>query len=139
MSNSNPANDLVVVLAEDLAVQAHDGTATSDNHGGGAGRNSGWAAGDQEGTPLKGRGEEPVRYLDVPERLWRYTLVWLFWPSLLVTLGIWWGLNSWRHMPDGTAWVFLGVAAAMYVVVGLRGPQLLLLASRWLGRQTNPR
>ncbi|GEM_PF-6302901 len=129
----------VVILADDLAVQAHDGTGTNDNHGGGVGRNSGWAAGDEEGPPFKGRGEEPVRYLDVPEQLWNYTLLWFFWPSLLVTLGVWWGLNNWLHMPDWTAWVFLGAAAAIYVVIGLRGPQLLLFASRLLGRQSNLR
>jgi hypothetical protein len=128
-----------VILADYLGGQAHDGSATRDNHGGDAGRNSGWSAGDQEGAPSKGKGAEPVRYLEAPERMWMYTLVWLFWPSLLLTLGIWWGLNNWLHMPDGTAWVFLGSAAAIYLVIGLRGPQLLLLASRLLGRQSNPR
>jgi hypothetical protein len=118
-------------------VQAHDGTATNDNHGGGVGQSSGWAAGDDEGAPVKGRGVEPVRYLEVPEQLWKYTLVWLFWPALLMTLGIWWGLNSWLRMPDWTAWIFLGAAAAIYVVIGLRGPQLLLYASRLLGRESN--
>jgi hypothetical protein len=120
-------------------VQAHDWTATNDSHEGGVGRNSGWAAGDEEGAPFKGRGGEPVRYLAVPEQLGKYTLVWFFWPSLLVSLGVWWELNNWLHMPDWTAWVFLGAAAVIYVVVGLRGLQLLLFASRLLGRQSNLR
>ena len=118
-------------------MQAHDGTGLNDNHGGGVGRDSGWAAGDDEGAPFKGRGNEPVRYLDVPERLWKYTLLWFFWPSLLVTLGVWWEVNSWLHMPDWTAWVFLAAAAAIYAVIGLSGAQLLTFASRLLGRQSN--
>ena len=109
----------------------------SDNHRGGVGRNSGWAAGDEEGAPFKARGDEPVRYLGAQEQLWKYTLVWFFWPSLLVTLGVWWGLNNWLHMQDWTAWVFLGAAAAIYVVIGLRGPRILLFASRLLGRQSH--
>jgi len=146
MSNSNPANDPLAHRmpkaanldlwrdpADDPAAQAHDGSGTSDNHRGGVGRNSDWAAGDEEGPP-RGRGEEPVRYLGAQEQLWKYTLVWFFWPSLLVTLGVWWGLNNWLHMQDWTAWVFLAAAAAIYVVIGLRGPRILLFASRLFGR-----
>jgi hypothetical protein len=81
----------------------------------------------------------PVRYLDASEQLGKYTLVWLFWPFMLVTIGIWWGLNSWLLMPDWSAWVFLGAAAVVYVVIGLLGMQLVLFASRLLGRQSNLR
>jgi hypothetical protein len=128
-----------VILADDPSAQAHDGAGTNDNDGGGVGRNSGWAAGDEVGAPFKGKGDTPVRYLEVHEQLWKYTLVWLFWPSLLVTLGVWWGLNNWLHLPDWTAWFFLGAAAALYVVVGLRGHQLLSLASRLRGRRPDLR
>jgi hypothetical protein len=101
---------------------------------GGVERNTRWAAGDEEGASFEGRGQEPVRYLDVPESLGKYTLVWFFWPSLLVGLGIWWGLNIWLRMPDWTAWLFVAGAAVLYVVIGLRGRQLLLFGSRLLGR-----
>jgi len=110
MSNSNPANDPLAHRmpkaanldlwrdpADDPAARAHDGSGTSGNHRGGVGRNSGWAAGDEEGAPFKARGDEPVRYLGAQEQLWKYTLVWLFWPSLLITLGVWWWLNNWLH------------------------------------------
>lgn len=111
---------------------------TNDEDVGGVGRNPGWAAGDEEG-PFKGRGKEPIRYLDVPEQLWKYTLVWFFWPSLLAGLGVWWGLNNWLRMPDWTAWLFVAGAAVLYVVIGLRGRQLLLFGSRLLGRQSGSR
>jgi hypothetical protein len=107
---------------------------TNDREGGGVGRNAGWAAGDEEGAPFKGRGEEPVRYLDVPESLGQYTLLWFFWPSILAALGVWYGLNNWLRMPDWSAWLFVAGAAVLYVVVGLRGRQVLLFASRLLGR-----
>jgi len=123
-----------VILTDDPAAEAHDGTATDDEHAGGVGRNAGWAAGDEEGAPFKGRGKEPVRYLDVPEQLSKYTLVWFFWPSLLAGLGVWWVFNNWLHMPDWSAWLFVAGAAVLYVVIGLRGRQLLLLGSRLLGR-----
>jgi hypothetical protein len=101
---------------------------------GGVERNSAWAAGDEDGARFKGRGEEPVRYLDVPESLGKYTLLWFFWPALLAALGIWYGLNNWLRLPDWTAWFFVAGAAVLYVVVGLRGRQLLLFGSRLLGR-----
>jgi hypothetical protein len=110
---------------------------TNDKDVGGVGQNAGWAGGDEEGAPLEGRDKEPVRYLDVPEQLWKYTLVWFFWPSLLAGLGVWWGLNSWLRMPDSTAWLFVAGAAVLYVVIGLRGPQLLVVGSRFLGRRSN--
>ena len=106
----------------------------SEPHGGAAGRNAGWGAGDEEGAPFKGGGREPVRYLDVPEQLSKYTLVWFFWPSLLAGLGVWWGLNNRLRMPDWTAWLFVTGAAVLYVVIGLRGRQLLLFGSRLIGR-----
>lgn len=101
---------------------------------GGVGQSAGWAAGDKEGSPFEGGSREPVRYLDVPDRLSSYTLLWFFWPSLLVALGVWWGLNNWLHMADWTAWIFVSGAAVIYVVIGLRGPQLLSSGSRLLGR-----
>jgi hypothetical protein len=64
--------------------------------------------------------------------------MWFFWPSLLATLGLWWWLNDWLHMPDWTAWVFLGAAAVIYGVIGLRSGPFLSFASRLLGRQSNP-
>ena len=107
---------------------------TDDKDAGGAGRNAGWAAGDEEGPAFNGRGKEPVRYLDVPEQLGKYTLVWFFWPSLLAGLGVWWWLNNWLRMPAWSAWLFVTGAAVLYIVVGLRGRQLLLFGSRLLGR-----
>jgi len=80
---------------------------TNDRHVGGTGQNTGWGAGDKESAPFKGRGRESVRYLDVPEQLSKYTLVWFFFPSLLAGLGVWWGLNNWLRMPDWTAWLSL--------------------------------
>src|SRR5579859_6445380 len=44
-----------------------NGTGTNNHHEAGVGERSGWAAGDQEGAPFKGRGVEPVRYLDASE------------------------------------------------------------------------
>jgi hypothetical protein len=105
----------------------------------GVGRNAGWSAGDDEGAPFKGKVVEPVRYLDdVPDNLWRHKLFWLFWPSQLAALGAWYVLNNWLHMESWTAWVFIGAAVVIYVVIGLRGPQLLLFGSRLLGRQSGP-
>lgn len=101
---------------------------------GGGGRGAGWAAGDDEGAQSKGMGREPVRYLDVPESLGKYTLLWFFWPALLAALGVWYGLDSWLRMPDWTAWLFVAGAAVLYVAVGWRGRQLLLFGSRLLGR-----
>jgi len=112
---------------------------TNDKHVGGVGRNAGWAAGDVEGGPFNGRAREPVRYLDVPDNLWSYTLLWFFWPSLLVALGVWWALNNWLHMADWTAWIFVGGAMVIYVVIGLRGRQLLLFGSSLLGGHTKLR
>ena len=106
----------------------------NDKDVGGAERNSAWAAGDENGAPLKRKGEERVRYLDAPESLGKYTLLWFFWPALLVALGIWYGLNNLLRMPDWTAWLFVTGAAVLYVVAGLRGRQLLLFGSRLLGR-----
>ena len=101
---------------------------------GGGERGSGWAAGDDEGAPFTGRGKEPVRYLDVPESMGKYTLFWFFLPSLLAGLGVWYGLDNWLRMPDWSAWLFVAGAAVLYVVIGLRGRQLLLFGSRLLGR-----
>jgi hypothetical protein len=107
---------------------------------GGIGRNAGWGAGDEEGTPFKGRGVEPIRYLDdVPDDLWRHKLLWFLYPSLLVALAVWWGLNQWLHLPDWTGWISVVIAMAIYVVIGLRGPQLVAFGSRVLGRQSNLR
>ena len=106
----------------------------NDKDVGAVGRNAGWATGDKEGAPLRGGGEEPARYLDVPESLGKYTLLWFFWPSLFAALGVWYGLNSWIGMPEWTAWLFVAGGAVLYVVVGFRGRQLLLFGSRLLGR-----
>lgn len=77
---------------------------------------------------------------DVPDRHWGSgKLFWFLYPSILVALGIWWALNHWLHLPDWTAWIYVGVAMAIYVVIGLRGPQLLKFGSRLLGRQSNLR
>lgn len=106
---------------------------------GGVGRNTGWGGVDEESAPFKGRGLEPIRYLDdVPENLWRHKLFWLFWPSCLAALGVWYVLDNWLHLETWTAWLFVGVAVAIYVVIGLRGPQLLLFATKLIGRQSKP-
>lgn len=106
----------------------------NDRDVGGVERSSAWAAGDKEGGPFKGKVEGPVKYLDVPESLGKYTLLWFFWPALLAALGIWYGLNNWLRWPDWSAWFFVAGAALLYVVAGLRGRQLLLFGSRLLGR-----
>jgi len=53
---------------------------------------------------------------------------------MLAGLGVWWGLNNWLRMPDWSAWLFVAGAAVLYVVIGLRGRQLLSFGSRLLGR-----
>jgi hypothetical protein len=105
---------------------------------GGTGRNAGWGAGDEESAPFEGRGREPVRYIDdVPDDYWgRGKLFWFLYPSLLIALGIWWALNHWLHLPEWTGWVSVGVAMAIYIVIGVRGRQLLVFGSRLLGRQS---
>lgn len=108
-----------------------------DDHLGGVGRYAGWDAGDEESAPLKGRALEPIRYLDdAPDDLWRHKLFWFFWPSQGIALGAWYLLNNWLHMPDWTAWLFVVGAVVIYVVIGLRGPQLLSFGSRLLGRRS---
>lgn len=106
----------------------------SDKDVGDVEQTSAWAAEDENGASFKRRGEETVRYLDVPESLGKYTLFWFFWPVLLAALGIWYGLNNWLRLPDWTAWLYVAGAAVLYVVAGLRGRQLLLFGSRLLGR-----
>jgi hypothetical protein len=111
---------------------------TNEKHAGGTGRNAGWGAGDEESAPFEGRGRGPVRYLDdVPEDHWgRGKLFWFLYPTVLIALGIWWALNHWLHLPEWTGWVFVGVSMAIYVVIGMLGPHLLLFGSRLRGRQS---
>src|SRR5438552_11715537 len=93
------------------------------------------------GAPATGKARHSKVEAGSPSGIWtsrsscrNYTLVWFFWPSLLAGLGVWWGVNNWLPMPDWTAWLFVAGAAVLYVVIGLRGRQLLLFGSRLIGR-----
>ena len=72
---------------------------------------------------------------DTPDDRWRDVLLWLFLPSLVAALGIWALLHSWFDLPIAYGWAFVGIDVVMYVVIGWRGRQLLLFASRLLGRR----
>lgn len=100
------------------------------------GRYAGWGSGDDDSAPSQGEGRKPIQYADnLPDSLWRHKLFWLLYPFLLVALGIWWALNEWLHLPEWTGWISVGLATAICVLIGLRGPQLLSFGSRLLGRQ----
>jgi hypothetical protein len=113
---------------------------TNEKPVGDVGRYAGWGSVDDDSAPFQGEGRKPVQYPDnLPDDLWRHKLFWFLYPSLLLALGIWWVLKQWLHLPEWTGWISVAVASAMCVAVGLRGPQLLLLGSRMLGRQSNLR
>ena len=100
------------------------------------GQRSGWTTGDEEGPPFRRAGVEPVTYLDdVPDDLWRDRLFWFFFPSVVIALTVWEWLHNWLHLADWFGWAFVVIDAAVYVVIGLRGPQLMRLVSRLIGRQ----